>query len=475
MSVTDFGGLKCVQDKEHHFICEILILDALGEPILCSRYDSWMVHLPEGDFLSCIGPTDFFKDLEKYATPAAVDEWKKLLDAVLPLSGVAMAIPPAAIRWDLGVVLTCLVRYAPSLFQSFIQMGPQAVFSAPKLLGPFSAIMDSLEIRDPFIRNWLDLLCFLLSGVKADGILAAEVIYMFAEWYKPGCMLEYPHGGVGEIVKALVRGLKKFGGRLALGSHVEQIVIKEGRAVGVKLKHGHFINARKAVISNASIWDTVNLIPEHELPVDYQLRAINIPQCDSFMHLHLGIDAKRLPLDLEIHHIVVNDWSLGVDSPQNVVVISIPSVLSPEVAPKGKHTLHAYTPGTEPYDIWKGLDHRSAEYRKLKADRSEVLWKAVERVLGPGFSQQDCEVKLVGTPLTHERFLRRRRGTYGPAIKAGKGTFPGPATPIPQLFCCGDSTFPGIGIPAVAASGLVAANSLVSIHEHSKFLDTIGL
>lgn len=99
----------------------------------------------------------------------------------------------------------------------------------------------------------------------------------------------------------------------------------------------------------------------------------------------------------------------------------------------------------------------------------------MERALGPTFSREKCEVKLVGTPLTHERFLRRKRGTYGPAIQAGKGMFPSSATPIPQLFCCGDSTFPGIGIPAVAASGLIAANSLVTVGEHVKLLEAIGL
>lgn len=99
----------------------------------------------------------------------------------------------------------------------------------------------------------------------------------------------------------------------------------------------------------------------------------------------------------------------------------------------------------------------------------------MERVLGPGFSRDKCEVKLVGSPLTHQRFLRRNRGTYGPAIQAGKDTLPGQSTPIPQLFCCGDSTFPGIGVPAVAASGAIVANSLVSVPQHSQLLDAIGI
>lgn len=64
-------------------------------------------------------------------------------------------------------------------------------------------------------------------------------IYMFAEWYKPGCSLEYPLHGSGAVVNALVRGLQKFGGRLGLGTHVEKIIVENGRAVGVKLRTGH--------------------------------------------------------------------------------------------------------------------------------------------------------------------------------------------------------------------------------------------
>ncbi|GLJ17046.1 hypothetical protein SUGI_0294930 [Cryptomeria japonica] len=422
------------------------VLDALGESIPCVPYDSWMVYLPEGDFLSRIGPTEFFKDLEKYAGPNAVQEWKRLLDAVLPLSTAAMALPPAAIRGDLGVLLTAVARYAPSLIDSFIKMGPQRALGATKLLRPFSEIIDSLNLKDPFIRNWLDLLCFLLSGLKADGTLAAEIVYMFAEWYKPGCVLEYPLHGSGAIVDALVRGMKKFGGRLSLGSHVDEIVVEGGQAVGVRLTSGLFIRAKKAVVSNASMWDTLKLLPTAELPKSYQEKVQKTSQCESFMHLHLGFDAKDVPEDLDLHHIVVNDWKAGVDAEQNVVLISIPSVVSPNLAPKGKHVLHAYTPGTEPYDLWAGLDRRSAEYKQLKAQRSEVMWKAVERALGPGFSRDKCQE-----------------------------LFPGQGTPIPQLYCCGDSTFPGIGVPAVAASGTIVANSLVSVEEHTRLLDAIGI
>jgi phytoene dehydrogenase-like protein len=82
---------------------------------------------------------------------------------------------------------------------------------------------------------------------------------------------------------------------------------------------------------------------------------------------------------------------------------------------------------------------------------------------------------MVGTPLTHERYLRRARGTYGPAIRAGEGLFPGPSTPVPGLYCCGDSRFPGIGLPAVAASGAITANTLVPAWDHIKLLDELAV
>lgn len=94
-----------------------------------------------------------------------------------------MALPPAAIRADWGAVVTTLGRYGPSLLKTFVQLGPRGLMGAGKLLGPFSELVDSLEIRNAFVRNWVDLLSFLLSGVKADGTLAAEVVRMAFSWF----------------------------------------------------------------------------------------------------------------------------------------------------------------------------------------------------------------------------------------------------------------------------------------------------
>ena len=80
---------------------------------------------------------------------------------------------------------------------------------------------------------------------------------------------------------------------------------------------------------------------------------------------------------------------------------------------------------------------------------------------------------MEASPLTHQRFNRRHKGTFGPALRAGDAKFPYPKTDLPGLFMCGDSVFPGIGVPAVAVSGANAASSSVSVSEHLKMLDDL--
>ena len=227
----------------------------------------------------------------------------------------------------------------------------------------------------------------------------------------------------------------------------------------------------QGVVSNASVWDTLKLLPLDAVSQQWRSQRQQIPHCDSFLHFHLGIDGTNLPTDLACHYIVVNDWEKGVNAAQNVILVSIPSLLDPSLAPPGKHTIHVYTPGNEPYQLWQGMERNTAAYEQQKQQRTQVMWQALERII-PDIRSR-CEVTLVGTPLTHERFLRCDRGSYGPAIQAGKALFPAPTTPLAGLWCCGDSTFPGIGLPAVAASGMMVANSFASLAQHRKLLRTV--
>jgi phytoene dehydrogenase-like protein len=436
------------------------VLDIIGEDVEWVNYDTWGCYLPEGEFNAPVGAGQFCQVLAQLRGQEAVRQWRQLQEVMYPLKQAAIAIPPAAIRHDLGALLTI-----PAFASSF-SLYARHLF---KLLGPFSRVMDEV-IADSFLRNWLDLLCFLLSGLPASGTITAEMAFMFADWYRPGVVLDYPLGGSGALVGALVRAIGKKSGQVLLNAHVEEILVENKQAIGVRLRGGKKIKARQ-VVSNASIWDTLKLLPAAALPEKYRQQRQATPECDSFMHLHLGIDATGIRPDLGIHYIVVNDWERGITNPQNVVVASIPSVLDPSLAPAGKHVVHVYSPANEPYHLWAGMDRRSPDYQRQKQRRAEALWQALAKII-PDIRSR-CEISLVGTPLTQERFLRRYRGSYGPAIRAGQGRFPGSRTPLRGLWCCGDSTFPGIGLPAVAASGMIAANTLAPIGKHLQVLNNL--
>ncbi len=250
------------------------VLDAIEEDVEWVNYDTWGCLLPEGTFDTKVGGEQFCEILQKLRGDRAVAEWKHLQEVMKPLASAAIALPPAAVRFDLGAILT-VGGHLPNVTRYF--------FDVLKLTGPYSNILEE-NVTDPFIRNWLDLLCFLLSGLPANATIAAEVAFMFADWYRPGVKLDYPVGGSGALVDALVRGLANNGGKLLLSAHVSEIVVEQNRAVGVKLRDGKEIRASKAVISNASVWDTLKLLPKNALPKEFYQEREATPECDSFMH-----------------------------------------------------------------------------------------------------------------------------------------------------------------------------------------------
>jgi phytoene dehydrogenase-like protein len=188
------------------------------------------------------------------------------------------------------------------------------------------------------------------------------------------------------------------------------------------------------------------------LPAADRQVALDTPAVESFMHLHLGIRAAGLE-NLTGHHVVVHDSLLDITTPGNTCMISIPSVWDETLAPDGHHVVHAYT--LEPYTGWE----RNDLYEQKKQQKAQSLYRALGQII-PDIRER-VVLELIGTPLTHAHYLRRYQGTYGPAIAAGKGMFPSTHTPIQGLYRVGDSTIPGIGVPAVAASGILCANTLI--------------
>ena len=76
----------------------------------------------------------------------------------------------------------------------------------------------------PFIRNWMEVLCFLLSGAPASGTLAAEIRYMFDDWYRRTARWSSPWAGATAIAgrRARARARNAAGGwssTVARGEH----------------------------------------------------------------------------------------------------------------------------------------------------------------------------------------------------------------------------------------------------------------
>ncbi|MBD1907191.1 NAD(P)/FAD-dependent oxidoreductase [Funiculus sociatus GB2-A5] len=426
------------------------VLEVLGESLQAVPYDPMgHYHFPEGTF-PVYSNAERYRQAVAEITPQGARELEQFEKRLLPLYESLRGIPTIALRADWQMIPVILGQYLPSV----LKLLPHLRI----LQGSVGDVMDR-EVRDPWVRRLIDLECFLLSGLKAHGTIAPEVAFML--WERSRAGVEYPIGGSGAIVDALVRGLKRWGGELKLNAHVEQILIQSSKVKGVKLKNGEVINT-PVVISNATLWDTyTKLLRPEDLPPSYRQQSLETPAVDSFMHLHLGIRAEGLE-NLTGHHVVVHHASKDITEPGNTCMISIPSVWDANLAPGGHHVVHAYT--LEPYEGWR----RDEGYEERKKERSQSLFCALERVI-PDIRDRFV-LELIGTPLTHAYYLRRYQGTYGPAIAAGKGIFPGTQTPISGLYRVGDSTMPGIGVPAVAASGILCANTLVPPKETAKLL-----
>ena len=468
------------------------VFQIIGESPEWITYDRWGTSIPEGKFAAKIGYEGFQEALKKYGGEHANRDWDKIMAKLTGeggLSDAASAITSMALREDKGVIFT-LLRYWRAL--------PVILKNGAKLNKPFSDIIsevnDSEEpIENQFVLNWLNMLCFLLQGLPSDGTMTATISYMMADWYRPEVILDYPKGGSGAIIEALVRGIKKHHGcDVVLNTHVEEILLGEdGEARGVKATRlrgtdkGEAVvyHAKEAVISNADQTMTRKLVPrgKHAAFDEWMDGQVSdTPKLASFIHLHAGLDATDLPHigeELPGQWAYVRSWDCdgGIEAPRNCVLVSVPSLIDPNMAPAGKHVVHAYTPATEPWEWWRDLDPQSDEYKQKKEEAADYLWSAVEQYIPNARNRSVKSVEQVGTPLTHARFLRRAEGSYGPRIEAGKGTLPNHKTPIARLWQCGDFSFPGIGVPAAAAGGAAVANSILSVREHMRMLDQIRL
>ncbi|RTY37564.1 FAD-dependent oxidoreductase [Chlorobium phaeovibrioides] len=309
------------------------------------------------------------------------------------------------------------------------------------------------HISDPALLHFIDIEAYSWALQDAVSTPLVNAGICLADRHHGG--INYPLGGSGSIARGLVEGFQACGGEMRYGTEVSEILVDKGSAMGVRLADGSVVRAR-AVVSNATVWDTFNRLVDdnrYRIPMD---RFIEAP---SWFQLYLGVEGSVVPEGMDVHHVLVDDWSRFSDS-GGTLYCSVPSLLDPSLAPSGRHCVHAFV--TDRADEWAGLEPGSAEYRARKDERTRELLERLESLM-PGISA-GCELTISATPLTHQRYLNRHNGSYGPLLRPGQNILlkPQNTTPVKNLFATGDSTFPGQGVIAVTYSGVSCASFIAA-------------
>ncbi len=307
-------------------------------------------------------------------------------------------------------------------------------------------------ISDPQLLKFIDMECYCWSVVPADRTPMINAGMVFCDRHYGG--INYPKGGVGQIAQKLVEGLEKAGGQIQYQARVTKILTENGKAVGVRLATGEEYRAKR-IISNATRWDTFEkLLPAEEMPAGEKKWRQRYEKSPSFLSLHLGVEANVLPADTECHHILLENWD-KMQTPEGTIFVSIPTLLDPDLAPKGYHIIHAFSPSW--IKDWQELS--ASEYEEKKEEAAGRIIDRLEKIF-PGLDA-GLDYMEVGTARSHRRFLGREDGTYGPIPSRklmGLLGMPFNRTADPGLYCVGDSTFPGQGLNAVAFSGFACGH-----------------
>jgi len=276
-----------------------------------------------------------------------------------------------------------------------------------------------------------------------------------------------PEGGAGQITAALVRRLRARGGSLQCSAPVERVLLRGGRAVGVRIAGGRELMAARAVLADVSAPVLYRrLVGEEHLPaalledlrrfqydnstvkVDWALDA-SIPwsapeaRRAGTVHVTEGMDA------LTEHSA---DLARGLISARPFLVMGQYATADPTRAPEGKDTAWAYThvPQRVRGDAGGALTGRWDEQET--AEYVQRIEHEVE-LLAPGFRD-----RILGRHVFNPRTMEASNANLvGGAINNGTAQlhqqlffrptsgFARPETPIDGLYLASASAHPGGG------------------------------
>ena len=372
-----------------------------------------------------------------------------------------------------------------------LRMASQLYFADKVLPRPLSATVGAgmrIPLRRMASRTVDEVLRSLTDNPRLRAVLAGQwgdyglppkqaswaIHAMVAQHYFRGAY--YPSGGASQIAAMVEPVLERVGGRIATNAGVEEILIENGRAAGVRLENGQEILA-PIVISNAGVPLTERMLPEGN-KARRELADIRrgIPASSAHVSLYVGLKATAEELGLPRQNLWVypgDDFDSQVaafakdpDAPLPVAFLSFPSARDPEFTKNhpGRATLEVLTMAE--YDWvskWEGTrwKKRGADYEafkdNLKNKLLDVLFEQVPQV------RPHVDIAELSTPLTTKHFAGHPRGEiYGLACTRDRfeENRLRPTTRLPGLYLTGaDVCSPGVA--GAAIGGLLTGISVL--------------
>jgi len=270
----------------------------------------------------------------------------------------------------------------------------------------------------------------------------------------------YVRGGIYEIPKALKKLAEELNVKIETNCSVENILIEQGRAVGVRLENGEILKS-DFVVTNADAIETYrNLIDAKERKKFTDRKLDRIEPSSSGFVLLLG--TKKKFSSLAHHNIFFSDdyfaefdalFRLKRPAMNPTVYVCAASRTDETQAPEGSENLFVLVnaPYTSSQTDWK-IETKS--YRNLIIKKLESF--------GLDDLENSIEFEQIITPEDFQAKYNANKGSiYGVSSNGIFSAFlrpPNRARDVENLYFVGGATHPGGGIPLVLLSGKFAAD-----------------
>jgi prolycopene isomerase len=334
---------------------------------------------------------------------------------------------------------------------------PLAIVKMQRLLSTSTLDLLKKYFHTDEVINFFDKLCSAYAyttAAETPGVLAAT---MFLDNHIGG--VYFPAGGAQMLPNTVEKAFECYGGQALYGQVVDEILIQDGRAYGVRLDDGTEILAER-VIANATVWNIYGRLvrPKHIDPKRLKWAHELIPTYPS-MTLYMILEREGLSNDLYPWEIFIENRNI-IDSTDLTLYIN--SLVDSTLCPPNHLVVMAIAPNMCQWPHADEPGYHSHEYEDQKQGEAERMLAQIEQHI-PGF-RKHLRSLIIGTPTTIERYLLKNGGAVGgPKNQIGQEMLKRlhARSEWQRLYFCGDSTTMGTGAPATTVSGVGAANVIL--------------